>query len=385
MTEFTKYNASTHPIIKLEDDWNNLLDHGLEKSQNYLIRKSGSSWQALHGSTSVVAKSSSDPSETLQWTHDQGAGLTRIKSKSPTMELPSKIILNTNDYFLQSDWSTIIKKAIALNDYLFEVTNRVSLRGLFIDNAAINPQFAIRFAGSTDSSMDYMNVQGGPGIYLQGDGACFRHSVIVPSAAMQALKVQSLWTRIHDIMLIGGNIPLEIFNSGIVQGVLIQIEDPTVCGAIIWGSYGGNSKINLSNLTIWGGHDYDGAGCHGIRLLGDTAINLDSPMIQRVGGHGISCESGEGVISNPSISNCGKYGAGVYSGIELNACSDYVINGGRITDYQGTKTQKYAVVEVGAADYNIVTAVNGRGNQNATKDFIKVGANSVFEHNIGRI
>lgn len=49
MTDFTAFNASTHPIVKLEDDWNNLLDHGLEKCASYIVRVNGSVYEAITG------------------------------------------------------------------------------------------------------------------------------------------------------------------------------------------------------------------------------------------------------------------------------------------------------------------------------------------------
>ncbi len=49
MADFTKFNASTHPIVKLEGDWNNLLAHGLEKGFNYIVRINGSYTEAITG------------------------------------------------------------------------------------------------------------------------------------------------------------------------------------------------------------------------------------------------------------------------------------------------------------------------------------------------
>jgi hypothetical protein len=49
MTDFQLYNSGTHPIVRLQDDWNNLLDHGLEKEASFIIRKNGSYYEAIQG------------------------------------------------------------------------------------------------------------------------------------------------------------------------------------------------------------------------------------------------------------------------------------------------------------------------------------------------
>lgn len=49
MVDFQPFNSSTHPIVKLEGDWNNLLAHGLEKGFNYIVRINGSYTEAITG------------------------------------------------------------------------------------------------------------------------------------------------------------------------------------------------------------------------------------------------------------------------------------------------------------------------------------------------
>ena len=49
MVDFTPWDATTHTVVELEDDWNNLLAHGLEKTAAYIIRKNGSYYEAVKG------------------------------------------------------------------------------------------------------------------------------------------------------------------------------------------------------------------------------------------------------------------------------------------------------------------------------------------------
>jgi hypothetical protein len=50
-----EYNSTTHPIVKLEDDWNDMERTGHEKTASYIIRKNGSYYEAIQGGTSTGA------------------------------------------------------------------------------------------------------------------------------------------------------------------------------------------------------------------------------------------------------------------------------------------------------------------------------------------
>lgn len=104
MTEFTAYNAGTHPIIKAEDDYNNILDHAFEKSANYVIRYDGTNVEAVDCSTGKIAytHAGTDIADVLQDCVDavsnSGAegGIIRIKkSPSPTgYTIPGRYTVN---------------------------------------------------------------------------------------------------------------------------------------------------------------------------------------------------------------------------------------------------------------------------------------------------
>jgi parallel beta-helix repeat protein len=55
MTDFLAYNATSHSIIRLVDDYNNILDHAFEKTAKFIIRKNGSYYEAIQGGTSSAA------------------------------------------------------------------------------------------------------------------------------------------------------------------------------------------------------------------------------------------------------------------------------------------------------------------------------------------
>jgi hypothetical protein len=54
MSEFEKFNASSHPIVTITGDWNNLLDHGIQKAYTYIVRLNGSYYEAIAGATGKI-------------------------------------------------------------------------------------------------------------------------------------------------------------------------------------------------------------------------------------------------------------------------------------------------------------------------------------------
>ncbi len=70
MPEFTSYHATSHPIIKKVDDYNNILDHAFEKSVSYIVRKNSfGNTEVLSGSGQNAGKLVSGVS-TIQGAHD---------------------------------------------------------------------------------------------------------------------------------------------------------------------------------------------------------------------------------------------------------------------------------------------------------------------------
>jgi hypothetical protein len=55
MTDFLPYNSTTHSTVELENDYNNILAHGLEKAGSYILRKNGSYYEAILGGSSTSA------------------------------------------------------------------------------------------------------------------------------------------------------------------------------------------------------------------------------------------------------------------------------------------------------------------------------------------
>jgi parallel beta-helix repeat protein len=55
MVDAQAFSSTSHPIVRLEDDYNNILDHFIEKPLAYLVRVNGSYYEAIQGGSSSGA------------------------------------------------------------------------------------------------------------------------------------------------------------------------------------------------------------------------------------------------------------------------------------------------------------------------------------------
>jgi len=135
MSEFTKYNAVTHPIIKLEDDWNNIVDHAFEKLDDYIVRKNGSSCEVIYGGgadqAGKKAYAGSGLVDSIQWAHDHlpSGGKISVKSGYYNKEWEKTLTISNNHIDLSSVMSMAgatlgFKAKDALNADMLIVTGR---------------------------------------------------------------------------------------------------------------------------------------------------------------------------------------------------------------------------------------------------------------------
>lgn len=108
MTDFQKYDASTHPEVKLIDDYNSIVDHGLENPYAFIIRKNGSNFEAVYGGGSdqagkLLANSqSTNPVTTLtQAITNANGAVIFVRKDCGELDLDSLQI--TTETYLKSD------------------------------------------------------------------------------------------------------------------------------------------------------------------------------------------------------------------------------------------------------------------------------------------
>jgi len=85
------------------------------------------------------------------------------------------------------------------------------------------------------------------------------------------------------------------------------------------------------------------------------------------------------VIEGNAILDAGSASPNTYDGIKLENVSGVVVSGNEIINYK-TGNMKYAVEEVGTADYNLIS--NNVVKSASTPAIVKVGANTVVANNI---
>lgn len=94
MTDFTKYDASTHPEVKLENDYNSIVDHAFEKPLHFLICKKGTDYQAIYGSGSDQAGkiAKEDASFVTVWDWVRNSGLTAGRDFKETVLFKGNLV-----------------------------------------------------------------------------------------------------------------------------------------------------------------------------------------------------------------------------------------------------------------------------------------------------
>ena len=93
MTDYTAWHPTNHPEVD-EVDYNQILDHGFEKTASYVIRKNGGTYEALDGSTGKIVSSSTDAATVFNVVSALG-GLITVKCE---LAITSTINIPTGTY-----------------------------------------------------------------------------------------------------------------------------------------------------------------------------------------------------------------------------------------------------------------------------------------------
>jgi parallel beta-helix repeat protein len=129
MVDFTTWSSSTHPVVRLENDYNNILDHAFEKTAVFIIRKNGSVYEALVGGTSSLAGTifyggadnvggvtGTDAQAVVQAAGDAasslyGGGIVALKGATYTFDGAVTMSAKNNVHFVGDGESTFITQA----------------------------------------------------------------------------------------------------------------------------------------------------------------------------------------------------------------------------------------------------------------------------------
>jgi len=145
----------TIPPQLTRDQWNALLDHALEKPASYIIRKNGSYYEAINGTTGKIDYSGTDAASVIQSAINAltRAGMIYLKSGVYIITQPITLKCNTllvGEVGIDRDTSTCLKvdASFPANNYVLKIIsdcNRAFTGG--IENIFLyNPNYATTMA-----------------------------------------------------------------------------------------------------------------------------------------------------------------------------------------------------------------------------------------------
>jgi hypothetical protein len=110
------------------------------------------------------------------------------------------------------------------------------------------------------------------------------------------------------------------------------------------------------------------------------SVVIANNIIRATRQHAILIQKGNLVIvEGNAILDAGSASPNTYDGIRLENVNGVVVNGNSIINYQ-TSNMKYAIEEVGTADYNVIT--NNVVKSASSPAIVKLGANTISSNNI---
>jgi len=393
MTDFQAFNATSHPIVRLEDDWNNLLDHGLAKPCKYLVRVNGSYIEAVNGLTGKISYGGANNVGAVDGTNPHDVIEAALDGLTAGRTYPETVICMGN---MELD------DHVDINSY-----TELKLIGHYTMTAATDTNFFMNkdtVGGNTHIYID------GLGAFLDGTGQTAT-SVGAYFDNVTASQMRNIWAAnfINDGISINNSQDIEITNPYCTDNGFrgIYLYTSTKCHII-----GGTVKANVDGLVIDETSLYNeviglnseanatGAGI-GIDhssayndILGCTSYGnangleiLTSSYNRVIGGHyftnvdsgiviGGTTPSGNIVEGTHCMNN--SQGVGVYdAGIAVATGNRNVLKNNVCTDTGAT--QLYGIRQAGG-DYLIVGGNDCYGN--VTAPYLFTGANNIYEFNV---
>lgn len=189
------------------------------------------------------------------------------------------------------------------------------------------------------------------------------------------------------------------------QGATVSVA-PNVNGFVV--NAGANDVVTIKNISLTG----SGAAANAIRYIAGNQLTIEGVTIMGFSGNGVEVELGKGgqavgggklIVTNSSISNCGKSGfkmsaasgfaTATLENVRLNSSANGVeigdgntftlINRSSITSHTGSGILAAGASAVINADNSII-AFNGIGvNANAASATIRLSGNGIYHNGEG--
>lgn len=292
MTEFQSWHGATHPIVKLADDWNSLLDHGLVKAASYIIRKNGTLTEAINGDTGKIFSTGADAATVIQAAINalsivDGWRVGNIYIKSGIYIIKQKIIPSSNladitivgdGYYATRLYWDVVMPSNFIFDYYSAVNGaniHLTLRniGLFGGTSGNEVGKAVRVGRGVNGALSSVTIENilvnycvDPAISLESAQlATFFNPIMNSNTGFDiALTMPGGVTVIPNLDIYGGSIEkissdyaeLKIFGTGLRHVDIKKATDGLVLinGAYfdpIPTGYGSSIKLGSDNDPLW--------------------------------------------------------------------------------------------------------------------------------------
>jgi parallel beta-helix repeat protein len=379
MTDFQAWNMTTHPIVRLENDYNNLLAHGLVKPYTYLVRVNGSYYEALLGAGTTAG--------TVAYGGVDNAGATDGTDACAVIQAALTNVSGTaveqvavyGSYTI--DTSLVVGAYTVLDLYNATLTNAANLDDDMLVLQGWHSQIrGGHLEGNSANNASGSGIKVGDGVETQrffvGDG------MIVHDFQDYGLHVDSTF---GNIVGVGTFRAIDIENCGshgIYGGsyaadcIFSQINLGGCGGSGINLDSGCNSNTFVGNL-IWNNTTY------GIYLSGADANTIIGCRVDNNGYDGIVLSDGSNyntVVGNVVYDNS-VAAADTYSGITVNDSVKNIIVNNFSTRISGTD-QHYGIHEKNddslpeASDFNVIHGNYCRGNKYPADGYLVIGTNT---------
>jgi parallel beta-helix repeat protein len=206
------------------------------------------------------------------------------------------------------------------------------------------------------------------GIYVNSGVADFGRCVVSNNVLYHTAASVASYSDAIGVFGYGGNIITGNY-------VYSNVTATTACGIQV----SGINNIISNNNIIEGRYV-------GLYVTLSSGSSITGNIIHDCGSEGMLLNTCDRltITGNVVKSNSVVAGVGVSSGITLASVLNSTITGNTCHDVQGTKTQKYGILESGTSDYNLITGNQVLGNQNAL-GIAWIGANTRVKDNMGAL
>jgi hypothetical protein len=322
MTEFEACSV-THPKIRWDSDYNNILDHALEKGVSYIIRKNGSTYEAINGSTGKISYGGADDAGSVDGSNIHDVIQHGIIDNTTAFAsiLYGAGVFDFDDVLTVTD-KTISMRGQGFGAYPYDTEGTVlkkSCNGdLLTISSAANRPFWLKDMAIVSDKASYT----GSGIVVNDTN--------VTDYIISDIRLRNFKGNCIDIEASGHHALINIGASYTDGYAIIEKGSDWQWYNVEadWGySPNGGAYIGTSGEII---------GCH---FEGFYGLYIDGAIVRVIGSKVFGCEEdgiyvngGQAQIMGCNISNCNTTSTADGAGIRLVASNDCYIAGNRIAD-----------------------------------------------------